>query len=98
MFGTLRWSAINGEGVVWAVDGAPVFDFGFEGGFDFPVFDEVFDEKGEGCGFVGLGLGWMGLVGGDGKWREGGRGTLVEDVSGIGVVWGFSVAPVCCVF
>jgi hypothetical protein len=36
MFGGLRRVTVDGEGAVGAVDGAPVFDVGFEGGFDFP--------------------------------------------------------------
>lgn len=63
VFGALRRPAIDGEGVVWTVDGAPVCDGGFETSFDFPVFDEVLDEGGEGGCFVGLGFGWRVLGG-----------------------------------
>ena len=35
--------AVDREAEVRVVDGAPVGDVGFEGGFDFPVLDEVFD-------------------------------------------------------
>jgi hypothetical protein len=50
--------AVDGEGVVCMVDGAPVCEVLFEGCFDFPVFDEVLDERGEGVGGVGLLLCW----------------------------------------
>jgi len=51
-------TSVDGEGVVWSVDGSPVVDFGLEAGFDFPVLYEVFNEIwGAGC-FVGFGFGW----------------------------------------
>jgi hypothetical protein len=52
VFSALRLAAVNREGIVFVVDGAPVGEGGFEGGFDFPVLDEILDEGGEGAGFV----------------------------------------------
>jgi hypothetical protein len=34
------------------VDGAPVGEDGLEGGFDFPILDEVLDELGEGARYM----------------------------------------------
>lgn len=48
----LRGTAVDGEGIFGVVNGAPVFEGGFEGGFDFPVLDKVFDEGGEAGGWV----------------------------------------------
>jgi hypothetical protein len=50
--------AVDGEGVVCVVDGAPVGEGGFEGRFDFPVLDEVLYELWEGTGFVAHLFGW----------------------------------------
>lgn len=57
MLGGLGRAAVDGEGVVGVVDGAPVGDGGLEAGFDFPVFYEVLDEEGEAAWFVGFGFG-----------------------------------------
>ena len=57
MLGGLGRAAVDGEGVVGLVDGAPVGDGGLEAGFDFPVFYEVLDEEGEAAWFVGFGFG-----------------------------------------
>jgi hypothetical protein len=46
--------AVDGERVVFVVDGAPVRQDGFERSFDFPVLDEVLHDIGEGAGFVVL--------------------------------------------
>lgn len=39
------------------IDGAPLGNVKFEGGFHFPILDEVFDERGQGCSRVVLGFG-----------------------------------------
>jgi hypothetical protein len=66
VFRALGLRAIDGEGVVCVVDGAPVGEGGFEGRFDFPVLDEILHEVGEGAGFVVLLLCWLNL--GRRKW------------------------------
>ena len=52
-------TAVCGECVAGVVDGAPVCEGGLEGCFDFPVFDEVFDEGRERAGRMGLGFSCM---------------------------------------
>jgi hypothetical protein len=57
MLGSLRWAPVYGKGVLGLVYGAPVFEVGFETGFDFPVFDEVFDKRGKAVWGVVFGFG-----------------------------------------
>jgi hypothetical protein len=52
IFCTLGLGAVDCEGVVFVVDGAPIVDGRLERGFDFPVLDEVLHEFGERAGFV----------------------------------------------
>lgn len=58
MLAFLRGATVHGKGVFGMIDGSPVFEFGLEGGFDFPILDKVFDELGEGIGFMVHALGY----------------------------------------
>lgn len=58
-----RGPAVQCEVVCLMVNGAPVREVGLEGGFDFPVLDQVLDEEGKAAGFVGHFLGcWYSLL------------------------------------
>jgi hypothetical protein len=94
VFRALGLRAVDGEGVVCVVDGAPVGEGGFEGRFDFPVLDEVLHEVGEGAGFVLL---LLCCLESDKKMivRDGAELTLGEHLSCLGVVGRSAVSPFC---
>ena len=52
MLGGLRWASVDSEGVVRVVDGTPVLQAGFEGGFNLPVLDEVLHQLRQATGGV----------------------------------------------
>lgn len=60
MFSCLWWPAIDREGIIRPVHGAPVGELWFERGFNFPIFDQILHEGWETACFMAELLGFVG--------------------------------------